>query len=87
MPRRNLETPAGIKIQCNTIRTPTTNQWIADVRDTKGYKESALMDADMQTIHGKLQTLLKQKEYGATFMLAKRSRDEQHLCLQRRMYQ
>jgi hypothetical protein len=45
----------GIKIWSNTTRTPTTansaaiaTDWVADVQDTKGYKEAALMDADIR---------------------------------------
>lgn len=44
---------SGTKIWSNTTRTPTTanraaiaTDWVADVQDTKGYKEVALMDAD-----------------------------------------
>jgi hypothetical protein len=43
----------GTKIWSNTTRTPTTanraaiaTDWVADAKDTKGYKEAALMDAD-----------------------------------------
>ena len=41
------------KIWSNTTRTPATanraaiaTDWVADVQDTRGYKEAALMDAD-----------------------------------------
>ena len=43
----------GIKIWNGTLPTPTnanrtaiSTEWVADVQDTKGYKEVALMDAD-----------------------------------------
>jgi hypothetical protein len=43
----------GIKIWNDTMATPTNaniafiaTEWVADVKDTKGYKEAALMDAD-----------------------------------------
>ena len=43
----------GIKIWSDTLPTPTnanrtaiSTEWVADVQDTKGYKEAGLMDAD-----------------------------------------
>ena len=43
----------GIKIWNDTLATPTnanrtaiSTEWVADVQDTKGYKEAGLMDAD-----------------------------------------
>ena len=44
----------GIKIWSNTTRTPTpanraaiATDWVADVQDTKGYKEATLTDTDI----------------------------------------